>query len=78
MPPSLAHTISVAGWFGVISSDYNRPSQISLLLRSFCTASAIIPDDEMFCLPHKCTLVPIDTKAIMPWRGRQLPPLGHY
>ena len=24
-PPSLAYTISVAGWFGVISSDYNRP-----------------------------------------------------
>ena len=26
MAPSLAYTISVAGWFGVISSDYNRLS----------------------------------------------------
>ena len=30
MPPSLAYTISVAGWFGVISSDYNCLLQIIL------------------------------------------------
>ena len=24
------HTFSVAGWFGVISSDYNQPSSVTL------------------------------------------------
>ena len=33
MPPSHAYTISVAGWFGVISSDYNR-------LEALCMHSA--------------------------------------